>query len=237
MFIVRRRGGLTAKALGRKLRCRASYKFLPRRREFIVNYGGKCTYANLNANVDGNKLKAHHKMVDSGITMPKVFHKEEEVPQEAFPLLARKKYHSQGKDVIFVANRHQLENQIEDYRYDYLIEYINKKSEYRVHVLGDYKTFVSVKFNKDGCGDPIVRSHNNGWRQIEYNGKWKDKLIELAKQAVKNLGYDFGAVDIIRRKDKLYVLEVNSSPGLEERKSNIYADYFKVEERKARYGF
>jgi glutathione synthase/RimK-type ligase-like ATP-grasp enzyme len=52
----------------------------------------------------------------------------------------------------------------------------------------------------------------------------------LAQQAIDALGYDFGAVDIIRRRDKLYVLEVNSSPGLEDRKLQLYADYFKQKE-------
>ena len=45
---------------------------------------------------------------------------------------------------------------------------------------------------------------------------------------IKALKLDFGAVDIIRAKNgKLYVLEVNTAPGLEERKLQIYADYFK----------
>jgi len=226
MWIVRRRGSVTAKALGKRLRCRASYKFLPRQRTFTINYGGKYPNANLNAFVESDKLKTHMKLVSFGVSMPKVYLKGEIIPDNAFPLLARKKYHSQGKDVIYIANRRQLEEDMREHQYDYLIEYINKSSEYRVHILGD-DAFVSVKF--DGF-DPIVRSHSNGWKQIEYTRKWHDELIMLATKAIDVLGYDFGAVDIIRRKNKLYVLEVNSSPGLEPRKLELYSNFFKKKE-------
>lgn len=229
MWIVRRRGSVTAKALGKRLRCRASYKFLPRQRTFTINYGGKYPYANLNASVESNKLKAHIKFANAGISVPKVYLKGEVIPDNAFPLLARKKYHSQGRDIIYVHNQDELENLDED-AYDFLVEYINKTSEYRVHILGD-DAFVSVKFN--GI-DPIVRSHGNGWRQIEYDRDWHDELIILATKAIDILDYDFGAVDIIRKRNKLYVLEINSAPGLEPRKLELYSQYFKKEEAKWR---
>jgi glutathione synthase/RimK-type ligase-like ATP-grasp enzyme len=78
----------------------------------------------------------------------------------------------------------------------------------------------------------IIRNHKNQWRQISYDREYKDELIELARKAIETLGYDFGAVDIIRKKNKLYILEVNSSPGLEDRKLNEYTEYFKEEEYK-----
>jgi glutathione synthase/RimK-type ligase-like ATP-grasp enzyme len=230
MWIYRRRGGVTAKRLAEMLDCRVSKVRMPKRHHFVINYGQRCGYANLNRNVIFNKLEAHFKLQNAEINVPKVYLPGEEIPDSAFPLLARKAYHSQGRDVIYIHNREQLENDVEDFMYDYLIEYINKTSEYRVHILKDFGEFVSVKFNDDGQGDPLVRSHRNGWRQIEYDKDWKDSVIELAQQAIDALGYDFGAVDIIRRRDKLYVLEVNSSPGLEDRKLQLYADYFKQKE-------
>ena len=113
-------------------------------------------------------------------------------------------------------------------------KYIDKKSEYRVHILGDYDTIVNVKIPDEDKenSDLVVRSKNNGWIQVTYNGEFKDELIELARKVIKILNYDFGAVDIIRRKNRLYVLEVNSAPGLEDCKLKRYADFFKREERK-----
>jgi glutathione synthase/RimK-type ligase-like ATP-grasp enzyme len=171
---------------------------------------------------------------ENGILVPTIYLKGETIPDGAFPLLARKRYHSQGRDIIYIHDREQLENDLEDDMYDFLVEYVNKTSEYRVHFLRDYDTLVSVKFNPDNDGDPIVRSHQNKWNQISYDREWKDALIELAKKTMDILGYDFGAIDIIRKKDKLYVLEINTAPGLEDRKLNIYADYFRKMERRWR---
>lgn len=229
MWILRRRGGITAKELARACGCKTSKQYIPRRKHFIINYGNKFEQAHLNGKVIFNKLTVYELLEQAGIPQPKKYYKGDVIEDKAFPLLARKKYHSQGRDIIYVANRAQLEQLKED-SYDFLTEYVNKKSEYRVHILGD-NAFVSVKFTEEDKADPIVRSHSNGWRQIEYKGKWHDELIMLATKTIDTLHYDFGAVDIIRRKEKLYVLEVNSAPGLEPRKLALYAEYFREKEK------
>jgi len=229
MWILRRKGGITAKRLAQICNCRVSKKYLPKRKDFIINYGVDYKKANLNANVIFDKLKVLEILKENNILVPKIYNKDDEIPESAFPLLGRKKYHSQGRDIIYIHNREEL-NRIDKNSYSYLIEYINKRSEYRVHVLKNYKDFVSVKYNKDGKADPIVRSKNNGWKQIKYGNDFFDDLVNLSNKVLDVLGYDFGAVDIIRRKNKLYTLEINSAPGLEERKLQIYADYFKHKE-------
>jgi len=230
MWILRRKGGITAKRLAELCQCRTTKKYIPTNRHFIINYGRDYEYANLNKNVIFNKLKAYKIMKEAGINQSRLFYKGDEIPDETFPLLARKEYHSQGRDIIFVENREQLE-ELDDFKYDFLVQYIDKTSEYRVHILGD-KAIVNVKFTDDENADGIIRNHRKNWRQITYDRQYKDELIELARKAVKSLGYDFGAVDIIRKGDKLYVLEVNSSSGLEDRKLQEYADYFREEEEK-----
>lgn len=235
MWILRSRGSTTAKELARACECRTTREFVPRRYpHFIVNYGAGFAGAHLNANAGKlNKLSQYKKLREAGVSQPRMFEKGETIPDDAFPLLARKKYHTQGQDIIFINSRRDLER-INGYQYDFLTEYVYKTSEYRVHILGD-DAFVSVKFCGDNpSADPFVRSHSNGWRQIEYNGEWKDELIMLATKAIDTLGYDFGAVDIIRRKDKIYLLEVNSAPGLEPRKLALYTQYFKSMDRKWR---
>lgn len=233
MWILRRKGGKTAKELARILNCRTTKEYIPRKRHFIINYGRDYENANLNRNVIFNKLKVYELLLDAGISEPKLYHKGDNIPDEAFPLLARKCYHSQGRDIIYIHNREQLE-ELDESSYNFLTEYIAKTAEYRVHILGD-EAFVSVKFcGNNNNADPLVRSHSNGWRQIEYDRQWKDDLIDLAKKAIKTLNYDFGAVDIIRKGNNLYVLEVNTAPGLEPRKLQIYSEYFRIEEQKWR---
>jgi len=231
MWILRRKGGITAKAIAELCACRATRNYIPRsRKQFIVNYGKDYHNAHLNRNVIFNKLEVYERLQAAGISQPRMFHKGDEIPEDAFPLLARKKYHSQGRDIVYIHNKHDFDNNLEDFMYDFLVEYINKTSEYRVHILGD-DAFVSVKFCGETVADPLVRSHNNGWRQIEYSRDWHDELIILATKAIDIMRYDFGAVDIIRKGDKLYVLEINTAPGLEPRKLQLYAEYFKKAER------
>lgn len=232
MFILRGKGGISAKKLAQELGCKCS-RFawkVPWEEKLVINYGSKYRGDILNGNVITNKIKVSKILEENEIRTPKIYMKDEEIPDEAFPLLARRKYHSQGRDVIYIHNREQLEN-LDKNRYDYLIQYINKKSEYRVHVLGDYDTLVRVKIAEEYNSDPIVRSKKNGWKQISYDREFEEALIELARKTIKILNYDFGAVDIIRRKNRLYVLEVNSAPGLEPRNIKRYAEYFRNLER------
>ena len=113
MWILRRKGGITAKKIAELCACRASKKYLPRRKDFIVNYGQDYRYAHLNRNVIFDKLAVYEKLKEAGILEPRIFKKGDNIPADAFPLLARKKYHSQGRDVIYVANKAQLE-ELED---------------------------------------------------------------------------------------------------------------------------
>jgi hypothetical protein len=231
MWIMRRRGGLTAKKLARLCGCRCKKFRLPRRYpHFLINYGNNVRSANLNANVDFDKYKQLRTLRVGDVSVPNYYGKYDNIPDNAFPLLARKKYHSQGRDITYIANRQALRN-LPSWKYDFLTEYINKKSEYRVHILGNDIVMVSVKWSENPNADPIVRAKRFGWKQIEYDGEYKEELADIARQAIEVLGWDFGAVDIIRKKDRFWVLEVNSSAGLEERKLQVYADWFKQKER------
>jgi glutathione synthase/RimK-type ligase-like ATP-grasp enzyme len=234
MFIFRRKGGISAQALAKLIGCRCSKKEIPKG-EFVINYGQKYEQANLNANVNFNKVQVQKILENEGIRVPKMFNKEMSISKKEYPLLARKNYHSKGRDILFVKTESDL-RKIDGSQYDYLVKYIDKNKEYRVHILGKYKAIVNVKITKkEDKANEIVRSHDNGWIQVEYTGEFKQKLIEIAKNVLNVLKYDFGAIDIILGKDGyFYVLEINSAPGLEDRKLQIYADYFKYEEEKFR---
>ena len=234
MFIFRRQGGLSAMALADLIGCKCSKNTVPYN-EFVINYGQSCHSANLNANVNFNKVQVQRILEENGIRVPKIFNKGSVLSKREFPILARKNYHSKGKDIIFIASEKDLQK-LNSSRYDFLVKYINKKKEYRVHILGNYKSIVNVKIpKKEENSDDIVRSRDNGWIQIEYRGEYVEKLIKIAKDVLKILKYDFGAVDIILGEDGyFYVLEINSAPGLEDRKLQLYADYFLHEEKKFR---
>jgi hypothetical protein len=96
-------------------------------------------------------------------------------------------------------------------------KYIPKKQEFRVHVFGGKTILVSEKRKKKGVdSDYVIRSNHKGWVFCYKDVNEPDGLRVLGVDAVRALGLDFGAVDIIynEKQKKLYVLEVNSAPGL-----------------------
>ncbi|MCA2570676.1 ATP-grasp domain-containing protein [Microcystis sp. M42BS1] len=115
-------------------------------------------------------------------------------------------------------------------------EYVPKKREFRVHVVGNYPE-VDIQEKKKKKGVEVnyqIRNKKNGWvycRDIELAPELKARLTELAKSALNALWpfTNWGAVDIIynEKQDKLYVLEVNSAPGLEGYTVEFYSNAFK----------
>ena len=118
------------------------------------------------------------------------------------------------------AMRHSGGNDIRQYEgvRRFPVEAIEKQAEYRVEVFlgaafrGHIKrpTLTPQPFNWN--------RENTEWDTYGYKSirrELGDTPIQLAKDAVAAVGYDFGAVDIIRgTDDKYYVLEVNSAPSL-----------------------
>lgn len=101
------------------------------------------------------------------------------------------------------------------------VKYKKKRKEFRVHVFKGRAIDVQEKRRERGVereGDMgFVRNRANGWVFCRDNIIEPDDLREQSILAVKALGLDFGAVDIIwnERENKSYVLEVNTAPGLE----------------------
>jgi glutathione synthase/RimK-type ligase-like ATP-grasp enzyme len=105
-------------------------------------------------------------------------------------------------------------------------KYIPKVREFRVHA-----TTTNVIDTQQKVRDPDVepkswkvRSHANGFIFQRKNIVPSEARDALAILAVRTLGLDFGAVDIIEDKaGNFYVLEVNTAPGLEGQTIESYA--------------
>jgi glutathione synthase/RimK-type ligase-like ATP-grasp enzyme len=110
-------------------------------------------------------------------------------------------------------------------------EYIKKKDEYRVHVHNGHVFFIQRKARKlDVLDDEVnwkVRNHANGFIYANQNVELPIEAKENACLAVRALGLDFGAVDIIHGMDgEFYVLEVNTAPGLTGTTLDKYVEQF-----------
>jgi glutathione synthase/RimK-type ligase-like ATP-grasp enzyme len=98
-------------------------------------------------------------------------------------------------------------------------KYIKKKKEFRVHVFNGKIIDIQQKKVRNGIDVPnyAVRNYANGWVFCREDLEYSEQLLDQAILAVKYIGLDFGAVDIVynQHHNTYYVLEVNSAPGLE----------------------
>lgn len=109
-------------------------------------------------------------------------------------------------------------------------KYVKKKHEYRIHVFKDEVIDIQQKKRKHGViANAKIRNKANGWIFARENINYpSDKALDYAKQAIKALNLDFGAVDMIynQHQDAYYILEVNTAPGLENTTLDKYTKAF-----------
>jgi glutathione synthase/RimK-type ligase-like ATP-grasp enzyme len=99
-------------------------------------------------------------------------------------------------------------------------EYLGRREEYRVHIFRAQPIAIQKKLRRrEATINYEVRNLANGWIYAQQFNLPADQLLtlkDIANHACLNLGLDFGAVDLaIRQSDgKVYLLEVNTAPGL-----------------------
>jgi len=175
--------------------------------------GHNGTEPTLNARAGAaNKLQQLRQFRDGGILVPPFWEKVPTAPQD-FPVLGRTASHHGGRDI-------KLLMQPDDLKFytglDYFIRYIPRQTEFRTWIyrrrhLGTYEKIQTKASNRIGA------NYRNGFSfQLVNADSVPEGLRDIAARAVDLLGLDFGAVDVLRGTDsKLYVLEVNTAPGVE----------------------
>ena len=92
------------------------------------------------------------------------------------------------------------------------------RDEYRVHVFDERVIDVQKKMKKlDADPNTLIRNHGNGYIYGREGIEVTNEMCNQARYAVGALNLDFGAVDLVVMRDdptKIYVLEVNTAPGL-----------------------
>jgi hypothetical protein len=99
-------------------------------------------------------------------------------------------------------------------------QYKKKKREFRVHVFKDQVVAVTEKKRRkefDGVRDTKIRNLANGYVFVQAVENEPEGLRELALRAARVSMSDFRGVDVgyNQLKDELFVIEVNSAPGIQ----------------------
>lgn len=110
------------------------------------------------------------------------------------------------------------------------VKAIKKDKEYRVHVFQnqiiDFQQ-KKKKHNFDG-GISGIRNHTNGWVYARSDVELPEAVANESIKAVQALGLDFGAVDVCTdRKDKVFIFEINTAPGLHGTTLQKYTEAFR----------
>jgi hypothetical protein len=250
-----RQGSRGAKALanalprGRVLKLQGS-TFTPRNDDIVINWGNTqgvppgvigrmnlpvCTLYNwpediLNAS---NKLNFFQLMREEGHDniIPPFWTNQEEIPDEAFPIVCRTTLagHS-GAGIVIAGNRRDLVNA------PLYVKYIKKQQEYRIHVGRREEQSIIIAMQRkarrlevpDERVNWSVRNHDNGFIFAREGFVVPNVCQEAATLALAASGLDFGAVDVIynERSGRAYVLEINTAPGLEGQTIQDYANFF-----------
>lgn len=172
----------------------------------------------LNANAGKlNKFEELEALAKAGLKVPA--HSKDRAKLGEVIALGRNYKHSKGKDI------RQIASMRDPGRSDYYTRYINVHREYRVwafrnKVLGIYEK--KLRYPKKAKRNPgIAWNWQRGYAFEFYKGA-PEKIGEMGIKAVAALGLDFGAVDILEDGNHVwYVLEVNTAPGVRDRRQGI----------------
>lgn len=114
--------------------------------------------------------------------------------------------------------------------------YVPKREEWRVHVFkGSVIAVAQKRRRRETEVDNHIRSWDNGWVYAIHDLDPPEDLNTVGIAAVKALGLDFGAVDVIwnEKLNRCFVLEVNTAPALEGTTVQKYADAINAYARRA----
>lgn len=228
-----------AQALGGRVLKLVNSKFRPTGDDIIINWGRtqEDYFYDVSFNDEAdikkvtNKLLFFEKMAEEcPDSIPQHWVNKEDIPDDAYPIVCRTILNGHSGAGIVVAD--SPEGLVDAPLY---VKYEKKKDEYRVH-LGKTSEGVVVisaqrKARRLSADSPNwqVRNHQNGFVYVREGVQPPLPVLEQSERVFVSSGLDFGAVDVIynENKDRAYVLEINTAPGLEGQTVEDYANYFK----------
>lgn len=180
-----------------------------------INWGRRQADTDLNPDITNSvdKLRMRQLFAEAGVPMPRLFSLNEAANYTLAggTVVARRRNHTRGKGFWRCGSIDDLWSARASGAKIFM-EYIDAPHEYRVHIF-DGK---SIRVSEKSFFEP------NGYVTIKPTGE-VSHVRKAAKQAVKALGMDFGAVDVLATDDAAWVLEVNAAPGIGGTVPQVYA--------------
>lgn len=188
-----------------------------------VNWGGRHGRgAALNNSIVGNKYQELRALDNAGVFVPEHTTRRPILPQvigtEPGMWLPRTLQHRAAVDLLAGIAAGQ--------RPAFFVRRVDSIREFRIHVFRpdpNVDRFLSIRAGlkvpvEGETPHPWIRTLGAGWR-FDYGEVCQQHITRavrnVAKAAVKALGYDFGAVDVgVLNDGRAIVFEVNSAPGL-----------------------
>ena len=229
-----KKGSKSAKELSRSLNIKRikheNSRFRGRFNKLIINWGAsslpqeilKCKVLNKPESVEiaSNKLKTFYKLSEN----PEI-----NIPEFTNDIEIAKTWINDGQKCVIrgVLNGHSGQGiTIVDDSADLIhaplyTKYINKKYEYRVHIVNGEVIDLQRKARSREVPDEQVnwqiRNHGNGFIFMREGVELPNHAKEMCIKACNTIGLDFCAIDLIwnENEDKYYILEVNTACGLE----------------------
>lgn len=185
----------------------------------LVNWGRSRANTKLNPDISNatNKRRMRELFKEHGVPMPELYDSES---HWKFPVIGRPDTHSKGRGYWKCYNWLQVQKAMKGTRKKkgatHFMEFVEAPREYRVHIFLGKSIRISEKAHTAFHEYTTIKPTHN-----------VDHVRKSAKQAVKALGLDFGAVDILADDTQSWVLEVNCAPGVGGSMPKLYADKFK----------
>lgn len=188
----------------------------------IINANGATVYNKSRAiNLASNKFEARMKMQENNVPIPRTNIGRMGIAYATFPIIIRPLKHSKGKDFYIANNYGEFYPIFHNTFFDggcYYSSVYDKKQEYRVHVAFGKILSIQEKPLVDGIIQANQAQTHESWRVLPWS-EYRRDLCRIAVDAVKALGLDTGAVDVMvnreNREMSICICEVNTAPSLD----------------------
>lgn len=205
------------------LRCLLSDDGRVRRRGFLVNWGSTRPIAQGALNpvhavgVARDKLATLTALANAGVSVPQFWTDRTQAEAERGKSILLERHTLTGESGAGIVVKRQGEGLAAAPLY---VRYVRKQREFRVHTFAGRAIAVQEKKresdNEQTSDQKLIRNRANGWVFCVNDIVEPQGLRDVAVAATDAVQLDFGAVDMIQGLDgKLYVLEINTKPGLE----------------------